>query len=335
MSTIPSSVTARTVLCTIDEASARIRAGGALLLAASEGALRQLPHGQWIGGTIPYFMAQSGGCYAEDRVLVTALPQAARSTIRLYDEASLPHMPADAPRNGFTVLIVPSGSAVHRRYAEEASTYESLFLSPIVGWVAGTALDQIGAITPKVIDGQAGTMSDTCAVAMHIPLPERVTARVGIVNIFTQGDGDVLRFPQTGFTVTDCLVNGEPRSFAAYLAERSADTRLPLVADYHGALINTSFQDVDAVRGRVTCYAPVFAGIDYRLARPVGDYAAAFKEAVPREAAEAVFACNCILNYLYGDLEGKQVGLAGPITFGEIAYQLVNQTLVYLVVEDA
>lgn len=45
------------------------------------------------------------------------------------------------------------------------------------------------------------------------------------------------------------------------------------------------------------------------------------------------FACNCILNYLYSELEGKKVPtMLGPMTFGEIAYQLLNQTLVYLTI---
>jgi hypothetical protein len=34
-------------------------------------------------------------------------------------------------------------------------------------------------------------------------------------------------------------------------------------------------------------------------------------------------------------LEGKTTaGMTGPMTFGEIAYQLLNQTLVYLEVRD-
>jgi hypothetical protein len=41
------------------------------------------------------------------------------------------------------------------------------------------------------------------------------------------------------------------------------------------------------------------------------------------------------LNYLYGKLEGRKTGdLTGPITFGEIAFQLLNQTLVYLEVTE-
>jgi len=44
-----------------------------------------------------------------------------------------------------------------------------------------------------------------------------------------------------------------------------------------------------------------------------------------------VFSCNCILNYLYADLAGdKALSITGPATFGEIAYVLLNQTLVYL-----
>ena len=45
------------------------------------------------------------------------------------------------------------------------------------------------------------------------------------------------------------------------------------------------------------------------------------------------FSCNCVLNYLYAGLEGKKTGeFNGPATFGEIAYQLLNQTLVYLTI---
>jgi hypothetical protein len=85
----------------------------------------------------------------------------------------------------------------------------------------------------------------------------------------------------------------------------------------------------------VELYAPVFPGINYAFAKPVGDYAEAFtREFASHSHDGAVFSCNCILNYLYGDLEGKVVaGAAGPVTFGEIAYSLVNQTLVQVRVD--
>jgi len=41
------------------------------------------------------------------------------------------------------------------------------------------------------------------------------------------------------------------------------------------------------------------------------------------------------LNYLYSGLEGKKTGnVTGPITFGEVAYQLLNQTMVYMTIEN-
>ena len=52
--------------------------------------------------------------------------------------------------------------------------------------------------------------------------------------------------------------------------------------------------------------------------------------------AEPAFCCNCILNYAYGGLEGRRLpAMHGPATFGEIGYQLLNQTLVYLSIVDA
>jgi len=52
------------------------------------------------------------------------------------------------------------------------------------------------------------------------------------------------------------------------------------------------------------------------------NYAKAFESHVAAcNTSNAVFICNCILNYLYGELEGKRTGsFSGPITFREIAF---------------
>jgi len=84
----------------------------------------------------------------------------------------------------------------------------------------------------------------------------------------------------------------------------------------------------------VHLYAPVWSGVPYRFAKPVSDYEQAFEKAIPTGDAP-FFAANCILNYLYGQMEGKQTsGVTGPITFGEIGHQLLNQTLVQLKIHD-
>ena len=120
---------------------------------------------------------------------------------------------------------------------------------------------------------------------------------------------------------------------AGAIAAIRKQVRLPLVADYCGALVNVSIKAVDRASGRVELYAPVFPGLDYRIAAPVDDYVASFHQALPGQTPEIAFSCNCILNYLHSGLEGKRTGdLVGPFTFGEIGYQLLNQTLVYLTV---
>ena len=60
-------------LVSIGVASELINGGGYLVIAGDEGALRQLPKGNWIGGTIPYFMAEQGGTVTRDQVFVNAV----------------------------------------------------------------------------------------------------------------------------------------------------------------------------------------------------------------------------------------------------------------------
>jgi hypothetical protein len=224
---------------------------------------------------------------------------------------------------------------VHQDYAQNAPDYQDMFMKPIVGCVSGVHMDDLGKVSPKAVDGRTVTAYADKAVALHASLPDGMVAKPGIVNLFSQGKGDLLTFPEGGFQVRKCLVNGIEASFADYLVSHRIDTRLPLVANYSGAMINASFQAVDAEKGVVSLYAPIFTNVEYRIAAPVTDYVGSFAKALPKGVKPA-FSCNCILNFLYSELEGKVTeGMMGPVTFGEIAYQLLNQTLVYLTVEKS
>lgn len=323
-------------LCTLDEAAAAITSGAALLVAGDESLLDRLPAGRWIGGTIPYFMTHDGGRSARDLVYVDTLPaQVTDVSVRTYSADELERLPGDAFDTGFSVIILPAGSPAHVRYAAEAADLPGIFDRPVVGWVSGVHLDDLATASAKVYAGSGAQGSTTDAVVLHAALAEGVLASADIVNLFVQGDGPVLTFESTGFTQQTVLVDGVPRPFAAYLREIAHDTRVPLVADYFGAMINVSFQDVPADDGPVALYAPAFSGIEYRLAAPIGDYVSEFEGHLPTGTIAPAFACNCILNYVYSELEGKRTGdIVGPITFGEIAYQLLNQTLVYLTIHD-
>src|SRR3989475_2638464 len=124
--------------------------------------------------------------------------------------------------------------------------------------------------------------------------------------------------------ITDCWIDGKKTNFARWLTDNAVDTKLPLIADYNGALINVSIQTVDPKAGTVSLYAPVFADRMYRLAKPMPDYVQGFRSVTAGPTHDLAFACNCTLNYVYGKLAGARVGLPGPFTFGEIAYQLLN-----------
>jgi len=317
-------------------AASKIESGQTLFLAGDENLLERLPKGNWIGGTIPYFMDQKGGTMTKDAIFLTEGPASASGfKVAMYEEKELPRLVADAPDNGLSLIIIPANSAAHSSYARDAPTYKDIFLKPIIGWIAGVHLDDLGKIAPKVFNGVTGESTDSKAVAMHFTLPQGKQASIGIVNLFHQGKGDTISFEEEGFSVVNCIVGGKKINFSEYLKLKNIDTRLPLVADYSGTMVNVSFQSVDEKRKAVVFYAPVFKNVQYRIAEPVPDYIESFSASMPSGSVKPVFSCNCILNYLYANLEGKQTGsITGPITFGEIAYQLLNQTLTYLEIVD-
>jgi hypothetical protein len=317
------------MLMDITRAAAEIGSGKRLVIAGERKLLQALPAGDWIGGSIPYFMDASGGTVSRDKLYVDELPAETKaSAIKGYSADQLRGIPADAPENGFTYLIIPATSPAHLEYAEHAPAYPGLFMKPIFGWISGVHLDDLGKAKPCVIDGRTGKCSETDAIAMHCTLAAGKMAQLGIVNLFDQGKGDAIRFSKTGFVVKEAEVNGRTVDFAQYLRDNKIDTKLPLVANYSGAKVNVSFQEVQA--GQVALYAPVFTGVEYRIAGPIGDYVKEFQASLPK-GAKTTLSCNCILNFLYSELEGKRTpGIQGPITFGEIAYQLLNQTFVYL-----
>jgi hypothetical protein len=318
------------------ETASLIETGKTLLVAGEEELLRELPRGNWVGGTTPYMMGDQGGACQHNMLQVTELPEFVRpAEIRFYVAADLNKIPAGYRENGFSYIVVPAFSSTHRHFAEECFSWPGIFDRPLVGWVAGVDLKDQGKITPKVINGVTGEVSDNAAVVMHAELPANLYANINIVNLFRQGSGDTLTFLEGGFEAADCQINGVTHNLAEYLTEKQIDPRLPLVADFSGAMINVSLQAVDPAVNKVRFYAPVFAGVDYKFATPAGDYEAEFRKCLGSADIEPVFSCNCILNYIYGHLEGKQTGkMKGPITFGEIGYILLNQTLVYLTFDE-
>ena len=319
-------------MMTKEEVKALIEAGKTLLLAGSESLLADLPKGRWIGGTIPYFMGDEGGTFTESLIQVHDISAYAEAvTCQNYDEHSIDRVFTEAPDNGFSVIILPFRAPVHFSFAINAPNFEQFAMRPLIGWVCGGKADDLDAVQPRTFC--AGACFADQAVVMHVTLPASKIAEVGIANPFEPGEGDVLQFPADGFSAKTVLVNGQESAFVDYIRAKQLDTRLPLVADYFGAYINVCIGKV--TDQEVQFFAPVFQGIEYRHAMPIADYKTAFEQVMPQGLSSdtLAFSCNCILNYLYLGLEGKTLEpFRGPVTFGEIAYQLLNQTLVYLTV---
>lgn len=318
------------MFATLEETKKLISEGKILHIAADESLLEQLPKGKWIAGTTPYFITEQGGITSKDKLFIDDIACASDFKIAVYDKNNVFDIIKDAYPNGITFLIMPFASEVAIYYAKEAPNVSELLMNPIIGWISG--FDLASDASAKAYNGITGTAHGDSAVALHISLPDDKMASLGIVNIFgVDEDAAKIEFPEDTLSVTKCLVDGKEVVFSDYIAENHIDTQLPLVADYNSVLINVSIKAVSAEKKTVDLYAPVFAGRTYRFARPVSDYAASFAEHLKGyEGTTPLFSCNCILNYLYGKLDGKATPpFAGAITFGEVAYQLLNQTLVH------
>jgi hypothetical protein len=323
-------------LMALADANALIAAGKKLHIAGDEAALRQLGRGIWIGGTIPYFLTSDGGVVEREKVFVTQLPDAVtQATTGLVDIGHIPAITTEAPRNGFSIVIVPGMSEIHTTYALTASSVPGIYDIPIIGWISGIHLDDIGKTTPKVFDGATGETAYNRIAVMHATLAGGKAASIGTINLFKPGSGDDIVFRQHSFTAGECTINGRPDDFYDYVTRKRLDTTLPLITELAGKHINVSFQSIDAGSRTVAFYAPVMKNRVYRQAEPLPDYRAALIGATEKLNLSPFFSCNCILNYLYGRLEGNQsIPLPGPATFGELAHVLMNQTLVYLSLTD-
>lgn len=321
-------------LYSVDKVTEMIHEGRSLALSGDERVLSQLPKGQWIGGTIPYFMNEEKGEFSQDQIFVNEVTSdATEVSIKSYDADSLPSLVSDRFDNGYTLLILPAFQPIHTRYAVDAPGYPGLYDTPIVGWVTGFELESNDV--PKTYNGATGEAYTDRGVAFHVALPEDKMGSIDIINIHEERDDSVsISFMEDGFRVTDCLIDGNSYNFATYLDSNSIGSTAPLIADQGGAKINVCIKEVNTEQGYVDFYGPVFKGRTYKLAKAIDNYEEAFFKSIPDLDQPEEFSCNCILNYLYGNLESKKIGMTGPATFGEIAYILLNQTLVYLTVDD-
>lgn len=322
----------RNLLLTATEASDLIETGICAVIAGTEEELASLPRGNWIGGTTAYIMAPRSRVARPGGLMCSVLEEGVECRITVLTQDTLSHITDGRYETGFTYVLLPAFSDVHYSYALTAPGIPGLFEQPIFGWVTGVPMPEVGARAPKVFDGRTRSVHENAAVALHVALRSTSLMTIDLVNPYVQGHGPAIIFPRSGFSAGACMVDGQPRNFAEYLVDEKIDTSMPLVANYAGVPINVSIRVVDAACGDVQFFAPVVTGESYRLGVPRADYTRCMTAcARSLDRPEHALVCRCILNHLNPNLAGDDsAGFVGPVTFGEIAYILVNQTLVVM-----
>ncbi len=328
-----------------------IREGRVLLLAGAEEDLARLPEGCWIGGTAGYFMTPQGCVAAKGRVFYadfTAITDGA--SWRSFDAGDIHGLAQYYPENGFAILLLPGFSNLLGETAGRIMEFDGLYNLPLMGWVSAVPLEGLPHILPpgarpKTFAGNGQAETERAAV-LYVSLPAQYFAQLHIANLFAPGGGPEIRFPAAGqFSNGDCLIGGTRGNLVQYIAEKGIDRRLPLVADHEGALLNVSI--LRAEGERLIFLSPVSPALTYRFAEEVLDYPAEFTGAVAEiELDQAAHSCICVVHFHYAGLSYGHDGAAvqpnlapvpwpditAPVTFGQIAYTVLNQTLTCLTI---
>ncbi len=319
-------------ILSFQETVARIQAGAALLVAGRSAMLAQLPAGHWIGAVSTIAMKPDGAGPIGDNFCVTELPACATNfKICEYTADTLMSVATDAYENGYSLIVFPSQCDVHFKFATCAPEIPELFLHPLIGFVASTDSMLPDGTAAFVFNGESATRHEDRALVMHVELPPNRVATIGIINVYQQDDGPDICFAETGFSAERCLIDSQDKPISPYVC-----SQLPQdiwVANYSGAMINLHLRSYDPEgEGPASFYGPFFKGVRYRHARVGIDYAQQYREEVAKlDTKDVILAVNCVGNYSSFKLKGTILNdLIGPYTFGEIAYQQLNATYVYL-----
>lgn len=322
-------------LYTVEETAEMIKAGKKLVVAGDMPLLEQLPEGDWIGGTSPYFMTPEGGKIIKDKIFVSDLTDSVSELmIKTYDAEGLKNVYTDGYEDGYTFLIIPPYSVAQERFAFEAPSYEGFASKPLCGWVAAHEFDQRQIEVGKTYcrNGQSG--SAELAVAMHVKLPANKYAEMNLVNFYEPREDITVEFTETSLTVRNVIVNGKEVNFAKYIKENNLDPDLPIMTDAFSQLTNVSIHMM--TEDTVTVFAPVFQGIPYKIAKPVDNLPQKMLDYKNPDSESPDAGCMCMLCYLRGEQEGKVLdNIYVPVTLGEICYQLVNQSVITFSIKNA
>jgi hypothetical protein len=314
-----------------NEAVKQINSGKLLVISASASMLEKLPKGNYIAGSTYYFLIDGKGEECNDKYYIEELPDDIKDyKIITYDEGAIKDINKNIPINGFGYCLIPFGCKTHFEFALNAPNYDEFAMKNLYGFITGVRKEDIGKMNGVVIDGLTGTIYDNKAITLNVALNNSYSAEIDIINPFEPDRTKRIEFLEDSFEVKEAIINDKKLNFIEYLKENNIDIRYPILNDAFGAKVNISFLKVEG--DKVLMGSPVFKGTTYYFTK-VTDYTEELSKVEVYE--KPYLSCNCFLNYLYMGLEGKTLNrtISGPITFGEIAYRLLNQTIVNLYIK--
>lgn len=317
-----------------------IQGGRVLVISGEERLMDKLPAGNWIGGTTPFFYFKNeNGRANKSKLFVTDFTESINDfKILTLDEDSLATVNTIGFENGFSFLILPSGQKILHSFALNCKDYATLKGNPLIGFVAGVDLDEYrnGKLT-KLFNGETKQSFSGNAVVMYCSLLPPKLARVNAINIFEPSYDFCIEVFENTARVKECLINGELTNLYQFLVENKIDISHPIIFDQSGTNINISFQFLIKESKEVFLFAPLLKGRKYYFSKKYSNYQSTFKnnllDKVEHETS-IIYNCNSILNYINFKLNRSGIGFSGPVTFGEIANHLLNQTFTYLAIDE-
>ena len=315
-----------------DETVNLIKSGKILAISAPVELLEKLPTGNYIAASSYYFIVDGVGGEYSDKYSVKELSQDAIKNYKIvtYDEDTIADINKNIPQNGFGYCLIPFGCKSHFEFALNAPSYDEFAVKTLYGYVSGVRKDDIGVKKAIVKDGSTNTIYDDKAIVLNVELKDNYYADIDIVNPFKADKSKKIEFMENVFEVKDALINGSKVNLSHYLKENNIDARFPIINDDFGAKVNVSFFKIE--EDKVIMGSPVFKGATYYFTH-ITNYTDELAKLKIDE--KPTLSCNCFLNYIYMDLENKSLNesITGPTTFGEIAYRLLNQTIVNLYIK--
>lgn len=312
-----------------------IRDGRVLVVAADWRILTSLPRGEWVGGVCTRFQTGRGCVRTEDAAFVMDFSNVVSShRLGVYPDFAVESIYEEMPSNGFSFLLIPGFSTVHRVFGSQFAARRQGAVTPLVGFVAGADVGEPRMQDPFVIDGAHGVIYTDSGVALHCQLEAPMRARVEVISPFSQNAAsDSITFASAALVLRECRVNGELCNFATYVRERDIPEGLPLVGEVQGMTQNVMLLR-PLGRESVTAASPVLPSVEYRFARREEMGIERYEEVARRATRKVVASVHGYGNYTkMAAQEVTQRAFPGPFALAEIAMLLMNQTTVNLIVE--